>query len=173
DTDKDGVNDKEDKCPTEAGTLSTNGCPDADKDGVSDGDDHCPLEKGIAANNGCPEKISVDGIADRFLHFKPGSAVVDRFEVIDILEPVSDKLFFDDELKLVITGHAFDEGNTEQSKALSKARAEAVKQYFVDHNVPAEKIETVFYGDMKPFTESTTDDGKKQNRRSEIYIIRK
>ena len=61
DTDGDGVLDKDDQCPTEAGTL--NGCPDADGDGIKDSEDACPSVAGIAKFNGCPDTDG-DGIQD-------------------------------------------------------------------------------------------------------------
>jgi OOP family OmpA-OmpF porin len=63
DTDKDGIYDEEDACPTEAGPISTMGCPDGDGDGVADKDDKCPTEAGVAALMGCPDGDG-DGIAD-------------------------------------------------------------------------------------------------------------
>ena len=60
DTDGDGVTDDVDQCPTEAGTVENNGCPDpgptdSDGDGVTDDVDQCPTEAGPADNGGCPE----------------------------------------------------------------------------------------------------------------------
>jgi hypothetical protein len=51
DTDKDGIADKDDKCPTVAGPKKK--CrlswPDTDGDGVLDKDDKCPEVKGTVA----------------------------------------------------------------------------------------------------------------------------
>jgi outer membrane protein OmpA-like peptidoglycan-associated protein len=54
DQDGDGVADKDDECPTVAGSAATKGCPDKDGDGVADKDDKCPDVKGSILNNGCP-----------------------------------------------------------------------------------------------------------------------
>ncbi len=65
DKDKDGVADKDDACPAEAGTAITRGCPDKDGDGVADKDDKCPDIAGVAKYNGCPVPDSdKDGIND-------------------------------------------------------------------------------------------------------------
>ncbi len=61
DTDGDGVLDKDDACPSEAGTL--NGCPDSDGDGIKDSEDACPNTPGIAKFNGCPDSDG-DGVKD-------------------------------------------------------------------------------------------------------------
>jgi len=62
DTDKDGVSDKDDKCPTIPGTVM--GCPDGDADGIADNDDKCPALAGIAENMGCPSDRDKDGVYD-------------------------------------------------------------------------------------------------------------
>jgi outer membrane protein OmpA-like peptidoglycan-associated protein len=67
DTDKDGINDKDDKCPTVAGVAKYNGCPvpDSDRDGINDENDKCPTAAGIAKYNGCPiPDTDKDGVND-------------------------------------------------------------------------------------------------------------
>ena len=67
DTDGDGINDEEDKCPTVAGIAKYNGCPipDTDGDGINDEEDKCPTVAGIAKYNGCPiPDTDGDGIND-------------------------------------------------------------------------------------------------------------
>lgn len=63
DTDRDGVVDSEDKCPTIPGTTELNGCPDTDGDGVGDKADKCPDVVGLKHLDGCPDGDG-DGIAD-------------------------------------------------------------------------------------------------------------
>lgn len=58
DRDNDGIPDKDDLCPDQAGTKETMGCPDRDGDGVADKDDRCPDVKGDPANHGCPIVIA-------------------------------------------------------------------------------------------------------------------
>jgi hypothetical protein len=53
DADGDGIADKDDECPTEAGLAKFNGCR-TDSDGIADKDDKCPTEAGIAELQGCP-----------------------------------------------------------------------------------------------------------------------
>ena len=56
DTDKDGINDENDKCPTVPGLERYQGCPipDTDGDGLNDEEDKCPQVAGRAADYGCP-----------------------------------------------------------------------------------------------------------------------
>jgi outer membrane protein OmpA-like peptidoglycan-associated protein len=67
DADGDGIEDGQDKCPSEAGPAERQGCPvrDADKDGIEDAQDKCPTEAGLKELRGCPAKDSDnDGVAD-------------------------------------------------------------------------------------------------------------
>ncbi len=64
DTDGDGIVDKLDGCPNTIGSTELGGCPDTDGDGVADKDDTCPDVKGIASLGGCPDSDG-DGIADK------------------------------------------------------------------------------------------------------------
>jgi len=63
DRDGDGIGDAEDKCPDEPGVLALMGCPDRDGDGIADNEDDCPDVKGLAALKGCPDTDG-DGITD-------------------------------------------------------------------------------------------------------------
>lgn len=68
DKDGDGVIDKKDKCPKEAGPVENEGCPwkDEDNDGILDKDDKCPTVAGSKENAGCPwEDKDKDGILDK------------------------------------------------------------------------------------------------------------
>ena len=55
DRDNDGIDDKEDQCPDQAGTAALFGCPDGDGDGIADKLDNCPTEAGSAKLGGCPD----------------------------------------------------------------------------------------------------------------------
>jgi len=68
DKDGDGVPNKIDNCPKEAGTAENNGCPwgDADNDGVLDNLDECPNKVGPKETNGCPRTDQdKDGLLDK------------------------------------------------------------------------------------------------------------
>jgi len=64
DTDGDTVLDKDDACPEVAGLVQFQGCPDTDGDGIADKDDACPEVKGLANFGGCPDTDG-DGTQDK------------------------------------------------------------------------------------------------------------
>ena len=63
DSDKDGISDKKDKCPSVPGLKKYDGCPDTDGDGIIDKDDKCPEVKGLEKFDGCLDSDN-DGIPD-------------------------------------------------------------------------------------------------------------
>ncbi len=66
DRDKDGILDKDDKCPDTPGLPEFQGCPDTDGDGVPDPDDQCPTVAGPVENHGCPwPDTDGDGVIDK------------------------------------------------------------------------------------------------------------
>jgi len=67
DTDKDGVYDDVDKCPTVYGLPRYDGCPipDTDNDGINDEQDSCKTVPGVAKYHGCPvPDTDKDGVND-------------------------------------------------------------------------------------------------------------
>jgi len=64
DTDGDGIYDKDDACPEQAGPKELNGCPDTDGDGVLDKDDACVDVAGLVEFQGCPDTDG-DGVQDK------------------------------------------------------------------------------------------------------------
>jgi outer membrane protein OmpA-like peptidoglycan-associated protein len=66
DRDKDGIKDKDDRCPDIPGLPEFQGCPDTDGDGIPDIDDACPTVAGPVENNGCPwPDTDGDGVLDK------------------------------------------------------------------------------------------------------------
>ncbi|MCC7504206.1 MAG: SUMF1/EgtB/PvdO family nonheme iron enzyme [Saprospiraceae bacterium] len=74
DSDRDGVKDDIDKCPTEPGESRWAGCPDSDGDSVPNHLDECPFHEGTLPN-GCPE------VAPGFVYVQGGTFYMgDLFE---------------------------------------------------------------------------------------------
>lgn len=67
DTDKDGILDDVDKCPTVPGLARYQGCPipDTDGDGINDEEDSCKTVPGVLRYHGCPvPDTDGDGVND-------------------------------------------------------------------------------------------------------------
>ena len=95
DTDNDGVNDEDDKCPTVVGVAAYKGCPvpDTDGDSINDDTDKCPTEFGNKENNGCPVVVDTDndGIVDLEDKCPTVFGIAANFGCPAVVEKVEDK----------------------------------------------------------------------------------
>jgi OOP family OmpA-OmpF porin len=100
--------------------------------------------------------------------FDTGKATL-RDESKGDLQAVGDLLKQDAGLRLEIQGHTDNVGTPAANKALSDARAAAVKQYLVTNfGVAAGRLTTAGFGDTKPVGDNKTDAGRAENRRVEL-----
>lgn len=73
--------------------------------------------------------------------------------------------------KILLDGHTDNSGSTEYNLELGQRRANIIKQYLVSKNVRADKIITNSYGDQQPLASNDTEEGRAENRRTELRII--
>jgi len=69
--------------------------------------------------------------------------------------------------RISISGHTDNVGNARRNQRLSEARAQAVRDYLVEHGIDGGRIEAVGYGDQRPTASNDTEAGRRQNRRIE------
>jgi outer membrane protein OmpA-like peptidoglycan-associated protein len=182
DNDGDGVDDANDACPNEKGAIADRGCPqlDRDRDGVGDSVDACPdapeTMNGYSDEDGCPDtkptriEITEEQIViKQRVNFATGKATIlgDSFPVLDDVAQVMRDY---PRLKVEIGGHTDNVGDEAVNQRLSKARADAVFEYLLTKGIPANRMMTVGYGEMKPIDTNSTDAGRLANRRVEFRI---
>lgn len=73
---------------------------------------------------------------------------------------------------VALEGHTDASGNPTSNQQLSVDRANAVKSALVGRGVAEERITTAGFGQDRPITSNDTDEGRTQNRRTEIVITR-
>jgi len=76
-------------------------------------------------------------------------------------------------LSVEIRGHTDNVGDSTANMALSKRRAEAVKAYFMQNAgsaFPENRIVTRGYGDSSPAADNSTEEGRRKNRRVQIFL---
>ncbi|WP_224487965.1 OmpA family protein [Robertkochia flava] len=177
DTDGDGIPDNKDECPNEAGPAENNGCPwpDTDGDGVPDKDDLCPEKVGTVANQGCPEvteevQAALNSYARTILFDTGKSSIKAESEqvladIIGILKQYPASTF-------KVEGHTDSTGSEELNLRLSKERASAVEQYLENAGIAPDRLTSEGFGESKPIASNRTADGRRQNRRVEINLIK-
>ncbi len=179
DTDGDGINDSDDDCPFIGGKPSTNGCPDSDDDGIIDMKDDCPMNAGSANNNGCPDKEQPVANTQTTIRtynnilFDTGRDKLRTDDIFDIIERAIDLMYANPDAYVILSGHTDAEGDALSNMRLSEARTDVVKNYMIKQGIYPERISTIPYGESMPLEEIETEEGKQENRRVEINIIRK
>lgn len=188
DSDSDGVPDDKDFCVNSAGFPENNGCPysDSDGDGVIDNADNCPTIKGDPANKGCPAPKLVEKVVEvkeekpledlvtvaKKIKFESGNYnftqdtypyLIDLAKIL-IQEPTS--------TRFKIVGHTDSSGSYEANRELSYRRASAVRNYLVDSGIAKDRIEIEGLGESDPIDSNLTVEGRANNRRVEIKIIK-
>jgi outer membrane protein OmpA-like peptidoglycan-associated protein len=75
------------------------------------------------------------------------------------------------DIKVEISGHTDNVGTQAANTKLSEARAKAVVEYLVAHDILQEKLVYKGYGFSQPMAPNTTAAGRKLNRRVEFKIL--
>jgi outer membrane protein OmpA-like peptidoglycan-associated protein len=187
DQDGDGINDPDDKCPTdkEDGLPPDpkDGCPttDADKDGIPTPTDKCPNEpetvNGFEDEDGCPDTKPIAQVVgnevkiSEKIMFKKGEATIEP-ESMKVVKAVADVLTKNPNVQVVeVGGHASKEGDKTQNLALTQKRVDSVVAELVKLGVDKNRVMAQGYGIFCPVDEGTTEEALEKNRRVEFKIL--
>ncbi len=73
-------------------------------------------------------------------------------------------------IRITIEGHCDERGSEKYNLALGDMRANAVREFLVSQGIPASRIDTVSYGEERPFCEEHDEDCWKLNRRAHFVM---
>jgi len=91
----------------------------------------------------------------------------------DRLDGIYERLLATPDVEAVeIQGHTDDTGNADYNLALSLARARAVRDYFLAKGFPPRKLGVMGFGADRPLVANDTPEGRAQNRRIELHLVR-
>jgi len=74
--------------------------------------------------------------------------------------------------KIQVAGYTDNTGDADKNKTLSEARATSVKKHLVNQGIDANRISVMGYGADNPVADNSTKEGRAQNRRIEISVVR-
>jgi outer membrane protein OmpA-like peptidoglycan-associated protein len=74
-------------------------------------------------------------------------------------------------LRIEIGGHTDNIGDDNANMILSKNRAKAVMDYLIEKGISKDRLSYKGYGETKPIASNDTDEGRAQNRRTEVKVI--
>ncbi len=75
-------------------------------------------------------------------------------------------------LRVRVAGHTDDRGADEYNLALGGRRAAAVKRYFAERGVDADRVDVVSFGKERPTCEAEDESCWGRNRRAEFAVVR-
>ncbi len=184
DSDGDGVEDNRDKCPgTPAGVpVNAQGCPrDSDGDGVFDMDDACPdTPAGTSVDaTGCPvKKRAAQPAADARdaltldIQFAPNRAQLDPASRAQLEEAAAFVRRYPGS-RIRVEGYTDSVGTETYNLKLSQQRAESVRSTLArEYDIAPERIQAKGYGEANPVADNATPEGRLQNRRVVITILK-
>lgn len=73
--------------------------------------------------------------------------------------------------RIELGGHTDNVGSAAANLKLSQERAQSVKNYLVARGISEDRVEARGYGMTEPVAENTTEEGRAQNRRTEVKIL--
>lgn len=173
DSDEDGVPDPKDKCPnTPKGCpVDANGCPlDSDGDGIIDCEDKCPTEAGPASNNGCPDWQDISSSLQPVQFDFDRSDL--KAPAKQELDELANKLNSAKEYEIEVGGHTCNIGTEEYNMKLSERRAQSVVKYLLMKGVNNAYVVEHYYGESKPAVPNTSIENRKKNRRVEWEVAK-
>ncbi len=74
--------------------------------------------------------------------------------------------------KIAILGHTDSDGDTDQNRVLSEARANAVRDTLIGAGIDGNRLTAIGYGETRPVTGNDTPEGRAANRRIEFRVVR-
>jgi OmpA-OmpF porin, OOP family len=183
DRDADGVPDTIDACPDTAGVVThdplRSGCPaDTDGDGIDDSLDACPTLSGgrsaHAKSQGCPKARIEQGeirLSEQ-VQFATSSARI-LPESDELMADIAEILEAHPEIELLsVEGHTDNSGSEQVNEKLSRDRAVAVVMRLVERGISARRLTAKGYGSAQPIDDNATVEGRKNNRRVELRMLR-
>ncbi len=140
---------------------------DSDEDGIFDKNDNCedtPHNFSVDTQ-GCPLTATLD------VNFKPAS-----YEIVsdkrNSIKEFAKFLKKNRSYQVLIYGYADSIGPKEKNKILSRNRANSIKDALIQYGVSSTKLTVIGKGETNPVATNMYKDGRKQNRRIEIELIK-
>jgi OmpA-OmpF porin, OOP family len=76
-------------------------------------------------------------------------------------------------LKIRIEGHTDSQSGAGFNLRLSNKRAKAVRDYLIKKGIDGKRLQAKGFGESKPIADNKTPEGREQNRRVEMHIVKR
>ncbi|MDO8494681.1 MAG: OmpA family protein, partial [Deltaproteobacteria bacterium] len=117
-----------------------------------------------------PLPVAEEVITVNKIHFAFNKSTI-RTDSTSLLNDILEQIRGRSKVEWVrIEGHTDQIGSDEFNQKLSEERANAVREFFVEHGYPADQVTAVGKGEMSPVANNSTTAGRGQNRRVEFHL---
>ena len=155
-------------------------------------DDKVPSDTVVPPSSTAPETLTVDGGTDSgwtagnsetpaqpgdfvpipnqhfpCIYFAYDRDVIGTSEQIK-LDSIAKLMKAQPDICLIIQGNCDDRGTEEYNRALGERRAIAVKNYFVNQGISADRFKTISFGKDNPVVKGTDPASRAKNRRADL-----
>lgn len=93
-------------------------------------------------------------------------------DAMNVLEEVAVLLRKSPEQVIEVSAHTDNQGTALGNLAVTNARANVIRDYLVSKGVNATQVVARGYGSMRPVADNATEEGRQQNRRIEITVLK-
>jgi len=105
------------------------------------------------------------------LHFDTDSDVPLELDAA-ALDHLAELLIAEVDLRISIIGHTDDSGTPTRNRQLAQARADRLRTALVQRGATEQRISTLSAGSSQPIAENALPEGRAQNRRVEVVLVR-
>jgi len=117
----------------------------------------------------CVDRIN-DILKKKQISFAPSSTKIEG-EALEVVQQIAVAMTDCTEVPMEIGGHTDSQGRENMNLTLSQARAEAVLDSLLSHEVLTTFLTAKGYGESQPIADNGTEDGRTANRRIEFRLI--
>jgi outer membrane protein OmpA-like peptidoglycan-associated protein len=109
-------------------------------------------------------------IALRNIFFETASYALLPASTVE-LDNLTDLMKANPAMRIEVGGHTDNVGNDEANQKLSEHRASAVRDFLLAHGIAPDRVTAKGYGESRPVASNDTEEGRAQNRRTEVTVL--
>lgn len=128
-----------------------------------------PTPRPPAAQAPSPPPVVKKKLILRSVHFDFDKSNI-RPDAVPVLDEAVETLKAEGGIAVIVDGHTDSVGSEAYNQRLSQRRADAVRQYLVQHGIPSGRVTSEGFGESRPVASNDTEDGRAQNRRVELRV---
>jgi OmpA-OmpF porin, OOP family len=114
--------------------------------------------------------LNTDGHIALYINFETGKSEI-KTDSHMIIDQIAEMLKSNSGLKVSVEGHTDNNGNLQTNQTLSEARGKSVMNALITKGIDKSRLSSKGWGQSKPISDNTTDDGRSKNRRVEIVKL--